>query len=76
MKTLKRIKLNQLSKSELEDREMKSLVGGCAAYCCCRKGDVNNNTANNAGGLHANLGYSDYTDSSWYDGSGCPGYGV
>ena len=36
MKKLNRIKLNQLSKAELSERELKMLVGGCDGACGCR----------------------------------------
>lgn len=54
MKTLGRIKLNQLSKEELENRELKALVGGCQGYCCCRnlKDYPLNMDANVNGGYH------------------------
>jgi len=35
MKTLKKIKLNQLSKAELENREMNALRGGACSGCTC-----------------------------------------
>lgn len=69
MKSLSRIKLNQLSKAELDEREMKTLVGGCAAHCCCRKGNVDNAEANIKGGLHASLGYEGYSSFTY---EGCP----
>lgn len=62
MKNLGRIKLNQLSKVELEEREMKTLVGGCQAHCCCRNMQdyPYNAGANQKDGLHvANGGYSE-----------------
>ena len=54
MKNLNRIKLNQLSKSELEEREMKTLVGGCSGNCCCRNLEdyPDNMDANKKGGYH------------------------
>ncbi len=38
MKKLGKLKLNQLSKTEIEKREMNALRGGCAcaAYCGCQ----------------------------------------
>ncbi|HWR94935.1 MAG TPA: TIGR04149 family rSAM-modified RiPP [Flavobacterium sp.] len=35
MKTLKKIKLNQLSKAELENREMNAIRGGECFSCVC-----------------------------------------
>lgn len=34
MKILSKIKLTQLSKKELEDRQMNVLRGGCMPSCC------------------------------------------
>lgn len=34
MKTLKKIKLNQLSKTELENRELNNLKGGYNCFSC------------------------------------------
>lgn len=38
MKTLGKLKLNQLSKAELEQREMNALRGGCKCPCPCACG--------------------------------------
>lgn len=65
MKTLKRVKLNQLSKSELEDREMKSLVGGCSGVCGCRADNKDNLNANSQGGLHVPGGYCEDFDAGY-----------
>jgi natural product precursor len=35
MKTLGKIKLNQFRKTELEQREMNALKGGCSCTCPC-----------------------------------------
>ncbi len=35
MKVLKKIKLNQFSKAELENREMNALRGGSCTGCTC-----------------------------------------
>lgn len=62
MKTLGRIKLNLLSKEELESRELRALVGGCSGQCCCRnlQDYPDNMSANYKGYLHvANGGYSE-----------------
>lgn len=62
MKNLGRIKLSQLSKAELEDREMKTLVGGCKQHCCCRNVQEYeyNMEANYKGGLHVANGGESY----------------
>lgn len=39
MKTLKKIKLTQLSKAEMDEREMNSLKGGGCDTCSCAGGD-------------------------------------
>lgn len=56
MKTLGRIKLNQLSKAELEEREIKLLVGGCNEVCGCRADNDLNSSANLQGGYHVKGG--------------------
>jgi natural product precursor len=35
MKQIERLKLNQLSKEELQKRELKQLKGGNECVCCC-----------------------------------------
>jgi len=35
MKQIERLKLNQLSKEELQKRELKQLKGGNLCKCCC-----------------------------------------
>ena len=53
MKTLKKMKLAQLSKVELEKREMNKISGGVEGKCCvCQYGDANH-FANEAGGLYS-----------------------
>lgn len=62
MKKLKSLKLNQFSKSELERREMKFLLGGgTPGDCVC--GCPNNNTNANC---NANADYG-YTKGSGHD---------
>lgn len=56
MKTLGRIKLNQLGKTELEERELKLLVGGCSGACGCRANNNANTSANTQGGYHVSGG--------------------
>ena len=35
MKKLRKLRLNQLSKNEMEKREMSALKGGCGGDCWC-----------------------------------------
>ena len=58
MKKLNRIKLNQLSKGELSERELKMLVGGCDGICGCRnvKDYPYNASANTNYGYHVKGG--------------------
>ena len=61
MKTLKKLKLIQLSKNELENREMGMTRGGNGSCCICGcrywddggSSTVDNGNANNAGGLES-----------------------
>lgn len=57
MKKLKSLKLNQLSKAELNQREMKYLLGGGAdsSYCYCDSGTANMNA-------NADYGYTESAD--------------
>lgn len=53
MKTLGKLKLTQLSKSELGKRELNKLSGGASGDCCiCAYGATNYN-ANQTGGLYS-----------------------
>lgn len=44
------MRLNQLSRVELEERELKALVGGCNQACGCRSDNHANRDANSRGG--------------------------
>lgn len=63
MKKLSKIKLSQLNKAELGEREMNRLLGGdrcCLCSCAGPSGPVDNFNANVAGGvsgLHSPGGY-------------------
>lgn len=53
MKTLGKLKLTQLSKAELEKRELNRIAGGAPGDCCiCQYGATNHN-ANQEGGLYS-----------------------
>lgn len=53
MKALGKLKLTQLSKLELEKREMNKISGGAPGECCiCAYGAENHND-NRAGGLYS-----------------------
>lgn len=53
MKTLGKLKLTQLSKAELEKRELNKISGGGPGECCvCAHGDTNH-VANQSGGLYS-----------------------
>ena len=53
MKTLKKMKLAQLSKVELEKREMNKISGGAPGECCVCGYDAANHLANTARGLYS-----------------------
>jgi natural product precursor len=53
MKTLGKLKLNQLRKAELEKREMNALKGGCSCKCVCAGGWDHLNTSSNTGSSSA-----------------------
>ena len=53
MKTLKKMKLAQLSKVELEKREMNKISGGVEGKCCVCAYGPENHFANEAGGLYS-----------------------
>lgn len=61
MKTLGKLKLTQLSKVELEKREMNKLSGGEKACCICAVSGANH-VANSADGLYSSslMGTFDY----------------
>jgi len=66
MKSLSRLKLNQISKAELEKREMNSLLGGRGYQCCCGCDPTIGETETNA---RCNVLY-DYTISlGWGEGN-------
>lgn len=77
MKTLQRLKLTQLSSSELKEREMGMLKGGATDDCCgCAHGTVNRN-ANSSYGYGSSIGggasecYNwTYEGGEWKPGSG------
>lgn len=56
MKKVGRLKLNDLSKPDLEKRKMNSLVGGSCCECGC--GPPNNNVSSNETANY-NSGYSE-----------------
>lgn len=56
MKKIERLKLNQLSKTELERRELNNLKGGtncCICGCQGPSGSVDNSNANIAGNKYS-----------------------
>lgn len=44
MKTLGKLKLTQLSKSEIGKRELNKLIGGDTPCCICQYGSTNHNS--------------------------------
>ena len=54
MKTLGKIKLNQLCKIELEQREMKVLRGGCGDRCSCEANNCKTADATSANSNNTN----------------------
>ena len=53
MKTPKKMKLAQLSKIELEKREMNKISGGAPGECCVCQYDAPNHVANTSSGLYS-----------------------
>lgn len=53
MKALGRLKLTQLSKSELDKREMNKISGAATGECCICQYGASNHTDNKAGGLYS-----------------------
>ncbi|MDR1202106.1 MAG: TIGR04149 family rSAM-modified RiPP [Tannerellaceae bacterium] len=61
MKQLGKLKLNQLSKEELNKREMNRITGGAPGECCiCQYGGTNH-VANDAEGLYSPSLIGSYT---------------
>ncbi len=59
MKNLKKLKLSEMSKTELQAREMNKLLGGtncCICPCDRVSGAVSNGGANNSGGIEPDRG--------------------
>lgn len=58
MKKLLKIKLNQLNKVELSERELNRLLGGenCCTCGCVTSSSVDNNNANYNGNLYSPSG--------------------
>lgn len=53
MKTLGKLKLTQLSKAELEKRELNKISGGSPGDCCVCANGATNHVANDNGGLYS-----------------------
>lgn len=53
MKALGRLKLTQLSKVELDKREMNKISGAAPGECCICQYDNKNHLANEAKGLYS-----------------------
>lgn len=53
MKTLGKLKLTQLSKAELEKREMNKISGGALGECCVCSTSGATHVANEDGGLYS-----------------------
>ena len=53
MKTLGKLKLTQLSKAELEKRELNKISGGAPGECCICAHGATNHEANAEGGLYS-----------------------
>lgn len=53
MKTLGKLKLTQLSKAELEKRELNKISGGESGECCICAHGATNHKANAGGGLYS-----------------------
>lgn len=53
MKTLGKLKLTQLSKAELEKRELNRIAGGAPGDCCICQYGATNHYANKAGGMYS-----------------------
>ena len=72
MKSLKLLKLNQISKAELAQREMSFLLGGDCQQCAC--GCSGSNTYDN-GGANSQNGYT--YSAGWGEGGNdiCACYG-
>jgi natural product precursor len=72
MKTIKSLKLNQISKAELKNREMNFLMGGDCKQCACGCSVASTHTN---GGANATYGYT-YTEG-WEGGGNdtCACYG-
>lgn len=74
MKSLKKIKLNQLNKTSMEKREMEQLIGGSCCGCGCNgsSSSTSNANANWYGGYSQSYGGEKYCacygDSSWSSG--------
>jgi natural product precursor len=64
MKKLNQLRLNQLSKVDLERREMSSLIGGDCFTCAC--GCSYSSTSSN---MSANAGYGYTQTAGWGDGN-------
>lgn len=64
MKTLSKLKLNNLNKVELDELEMDVLKGGASCCCSCwasgsgGSSTSDHNSANTAGGLSSTYGFS------------------
>lgn len=74
MKELKRLKINQLSKADLDSREMSLVVGGACCGCGCNGPSSTSDNANanwNSGYSQSGGGESQcacWGDSSWKSG--------
>lgn len=62
MKTLGKLKLTQLSKAELEKREMNKVSGGAPGECCICAHGIDNHNANTSGGLYSSSLMGSFTE--------------
>ena len=69
MKKLSKLKLNQLSKADLEKREMSQLIGGTACGCGClgTSDTIDNSEANWTAGYAYSVGGDEKRCAEWGD---------
>lgn len=58
MKKLGKLKLTQLSKAELETKQMNTLKGGSVCTCSCYYADMGGSALNDNSGANSGIGYS------------------
>lgn len=61
MKALGKLKLTQLSKAELDKREMNKISGAAPGECCICANGYDNHFANDKGGLYSPSLMGSYT---------------